>query len=90
MAANWRRAFSAEIESGAALPYTDTPGIDCVAARVAAIAECTAFESDDPLQPFRLTVRAAPVQPRPGETAEALVERALRGLDRPNLYTAQA
>jgi two-component system, cell cycle response regulator PopA len=74
----------------AVLPYTDTPGIDCVAARVAAIAECTAFESDDPLQPFRLTVRAAPVQPRPGETAEALVERALRGLDRPNLYTAQA
>ncbi|MAK63612.1 MAG: hypothetical protein CMF75_02545 [Maricaulis sp.] len=74
----------------AVLPFTDTPGIDCVAARVAAIAECTAFESDDPLQPFRLTVRAAPVQPRPGETAEALVERALRGLERPNLITAQA
>ncbi|WP_203292291.1 diguanylate cyclase domain-containing protein [Maricaulis parjimensis] len=74
----------------AVLPFTDTPGIDCVAARVAAIAECTAFESDDPLQPFRLSVRAAPVQPRPGETAEALVERALRGLQRPNLITAQA
>ena len=74
----------------AVLPYTDQAGIDAVAARVAAIAECTAFESDDPLRPFRLTVRAAPVQTRPGETAEALIERALRGLDGPRPVIAQA
>ena len=74
----------------AVLPFTDAAGIDCVAARVAAIAECTAFESDDPLQPFRLSVRAAPVMPRSDETAEALVERALRGLNRPAPIIAQA
>ncbi len=74
----------------AVLPFTDAAGIDCVAARVAAIAECTAFESDDPLQPFRLSVRAAPVMPRSDETAEALVERALRGLNRPTPIVAQA
>ncbi|WP_300541617.1 diguanylate cyclase [Maricaulis sp.] len=74
----------------AVLPFTDTPGIDCVAARVAAIAECTAFESEDPLQPFRLSVRAAPVQSRPGETAEALIERAVRALASPAQIVAQA
>ena len=74
----------------AALPFTDTPGIDCVAARVSAIAECTAFESEDPLHPFRLSVRAAPVQTRPGETAEALIERALRALNTPAPIVAQA
>ena len=74
----------------AALPFTDTPGIDCVAARVSAIAECTAFESEDPLHPFRLSVRAAPVQTRPGETAEALIERALRTLNGPAPIVAQA
>lgn len=74
----------------AVLPFTDTPGIDCVAARIAAIAECTAFESEDPLNPFRLTVRAAPVATRPGETAEALVERAQRALSSPTRIIAQA
>jgi two-component system, cell cycle response regulator PopA len=74
----------------AALPFTDATGIDSVAARVAAIAECTAFEGDDPLRPFRLTVRAAPVQTRPGETAEALVERAVRSLARPHPVIASA
>lgn len=74
----------------AVLPFTDTPGIDCVAARIAAIAECTAFENEDPLHPFRLSVRAAPVQTRPGETAEALVERALRALQSPAQIVAQA
>ncbi|RKR02840.1 response regulator receiver modulated diguanylate cyclase [Maricaulis maris] len=74
----------------AVLPFTDPAGIDCVAARVAAIAECTAFESDDPLRPFRLSVRAAPVQTRPGETADALVERALASLVRPRPIIASA
>ena len=74
----------------AILPFTDAVGIDCVAARVAAIAECTAFESDDPLRPFRLSIRAAPIQTRPGEVAEALVERALRSLVRPRPIIASA
>ena len=74
----------------AVLPFTNAVGIDCVAARVAAIAECTAFESDDPLRPFRLSVRAAPVQTRPGETADALVERARRALIRPSAVIASA
>ncbi len=74
----------------AVLPFTNTVGIDCVAARVAAIAECTAFESDDPLRPFRLSVRAAPVQTRPGETADALVERARHSLSRPRPVIASA
>lgn len=74
----------------AVLPFTDAPGIDCVAARIAAIAECTAFESEDPLHPFRLTVRAAPIATRPGETAEVLVERALRALQSPAQIIAQA
>ena len=74
----------------AVLPFTDPVGIDCVAARVAAIAECTAFESDDPLRPFRLSVRAAPIQTRPGETADSLVERARRSLIRPRPIVANA
>ncbi|MHA6288554.1 PleD family two-component system response regulator [Maricaulis sp. CAU 1757] len=64
----------------AVLPFTDAAGIGSVAARVSAIAECTAFESQDPLQPFRLSVRAAPVLVRPGETADELVDRAVRSL----------
>lgn len=74
---------AARFETGtfiAALPFTDSFGIGCVAARISAIAECTAFESGDPLRPFRLGVRAAPVQTRPGETAEALIERAVSAL----------
>tara|TARA_R110000868_G_scaffold1146_4_gene8777 strand:+ start:22062 stop:23378 length:1317 start_codon:yes stop_codon:yes gene_type:complete len=66
----------------AILPFTDKTGIDCVATRVAAIAECTAFESNDPLQPFRLGVLSASVQVQPDETAEALIERAVRKLQR--------
>ena len=50
----------------AILPFTDPAGVDCVAARVAAIAECTAFESENPLQPFRSTDRThgAPTSPQ--------------------------
>lgn len=66
----------------AILPFTDATGIDCVAARVAAIAECTAFESEDPLQPFRLGILSASVAVQPDESAEALIERALRKLQR--------
>jgi len=66
----------------AILPFTDTSGIDCVATRVAAIADCTAFESEDPLQPFRLSVLSASVELRPDEAAESLIERAVQKLQR--------
>lgn len=74
----------------AVLPLTEAEGVDCVAARVSAIAECTAFESEDPLQPFRLAVRATGIMPRPGETAEAMLERGLRSLQLRPIMRAQA
>ncbi|WP_300529897.1 hypothetical protein [Maricaulis sp.] len=74
----------------AVLPLTEAEGVDCVAARVSAIAECTAFESEDPLQPFRLAVRATGITPRPGETAEAMLERGLRALQLRPVLRAQA
>lgn len=66
----------------AILPFTDATGIDCVATRVAAIAECTAFESEDPLQPFRLGILSAAVEVQPDESAEALIKRAVSKLHR--------
>lgn len=74
----------------AALPFTDLEGVDCVAARVSAIAECTAFESDDPLRPFRLSVTAVPLQPQPGDTAESLLERAMGQLRARSSFAARA
>ncbi len=74
----------------ALLPFTEAEGVDCVAARVSAIAECTAFESEDPLQPFRLSVRTQTVMPRPAETAEALIERAVRALQTRSPFAQQA
>ena len=67
----------------AVLPYTESDGVDCVAARVAAIADCTAFESEDPLRPFRLHVETAAIESMDEETAEALIERAMRSLRGP-------
>jgi len=66
---------------GAILPYTDRDGALCVAERIAAVAECTAFDSDDPLRPFRLNVSCIAVEASGEETAEALVERGRRMLD---------
>nr|MBR9826827.1 diguanylate cyclase [Alphaproteobacteria bacterium] len=74
----------------AVLPFTESDGVDCVAARVSAIAECTAFESEDPLQPFRLSVISRTVIPQPGETAEALMERAVRALQTRTPFARQA
>tara|TARA_R110002073_G_scaffold91740_2_gene215639 strand:- start:3369 stop:4673 length:1305 start_codon:yes stop_codon:yes gene_type:complete len=62
----------------AILPMTDAEGAACVAERVAAIADCTAFEGDDPLRPFRLSVQTAAVDAMGEETAEAFIERAQR------------
>lgn len=74
----------------AVLPYTDLDGVECVSARVSAIAECTAFESDDPLRPFRLSVMSVPLQPQPGDTAESLLERAIRQLVSRSDFAARA
>ena len=55
--------------------------VDAFASRVAAIAECTAYEGVDPLSPFRVEVRHAVEEWRAGESADALRERAFAQLD---------
>lgn len=67
----------------AILPCTHLDGADSVAERIRAIAECTAFEGDDPLKAFRLTVETGTSEARGGETAEALIERTQRQLGLP-------
>lgn len=66
----------------AILPYTGKEGAECVAERVSAVAECTAFDGDDPLHPFRLNVNCIALEATGEETAEALIERGTRLLDR--------
>lgn len=67
----------------AILPSTHLDGADSVAERIRAIAECTAFEGDDPLKAFRLTVETGTSEARGGETAEALIERTQRQIGLP-------
>lgn len=74
----------------ALLPFTEEEGVSAVAARVSAIAECTAFESEDPLHPFRLHVRSECIMPRPAETAEGMIERGIRQLQSRNAFAARA
>jgi len=69
----------------AILPYTDKEGAGCVAERVTAVAECTAFDGDDPLYPFRLNVNCVALEAAGEETAEVLIERGTRLLDRARL-----
>ncbi|MFN3835168.1 MAG: hypothetical protein ACK4NO_04620 [Glycocaulis sp.] len=63
-----------------ALPGTSAADAQVVAARVAAIAECTAYEGADPHAPFRLCLRHDAVEARPGDTAPALIARAFDAL----------
>jgi two-component system cell cycle response regulator PopA len=65
----------------AILPYTGRDGALCVAERVSAVAECTAFDSDDPLLPFRLNMNCVALEAAGEETAEALVERGMKLLN---------
>lgn len=58
------------------LPSTEVEQADVVAARVAAIAECTAYESEDPLNPFRMMIRHQVRQSVAGDTADSLLARA--------------
>lgn len=67
----------------AILPSTHLDGADSVAERIRAIAECTAFEGDDPLKAFRLTVETGTAEARGSETAEALIERTQRQIGLP-------
>jgi two-component system, cell cycle response regulator PopA len=64
----------------AILPHTNADGASCVAERISAVADCTAFDGDDPLHPFRLNVNCAALEATGEETAEALVERGQRKL----------
>ncbi|MGY6533506.1 diguanylate cyclase domain-containing protein [Glycocaulis sp.] len=59
-----------------ALPGTGVADAQVVASRVAAIAECTAYEGADPNAPFRVVLRHDAVEARRGDTAPALVARA--------------
>ena len=74
----------------AVLPFTDEDGAEAVVARVAAIADCTAFESQDPLTPFRLTVRSAALEASGVDTAEAAIEQVMAKLARPGGQAVQA
>jgi two-component system cell cycle response regulator PopA len=65
----------------AILPYTNREGALCVAERISAVAECTAFDSDDPLHPFRLNVNCVALEAAGEETAEALIERGMKLLN---------
>ncbi|MAL08893.1 MAG: hypothetical protein CMF74_04415 [Maricaulis sp.] len=67
----------------AILPSTHVDGADSVAERIRAIAECTAFEGDDPLKAFRLTVQTGTAEARGAETAETLIERTQRQIGLP-------
>ena len=66
----------------AILPYTGKEGATCVAERIAAVADCTAFEGDDALYPFRLNVQCVSLEAAGEETAEAFMERGTRLLDK--------
>jgi len=69
----------------AILPYTDKDGANCVAERVTAVADCTGFDGDDPLHPFRLNINCIALEAAGEETAEALIERGMRLLDHARL-----
>lgn len=63
-----------------ALPGTSAADASVVAARVAAIAECTAYEGADPNSSFRLLLRHEVADVSPGERAQALISRAMANL----------
>lgn len=62
------------------LPATDEKGAQTVAKRVAAIAECTAYESADPYQPFRLEIAKSVSPIAPGEDPQHCVARIMASL----------
>ena len=63
-----------------ALPGTTAHDAQVVAARVAAIAECTAYEGADPQMPFRIVLRHDVTDAAAGDRAQTLVARAFANL----------
>lgn len=63
-----------------ALPGTSAHDAQVVAARVAAIAECTAYEGADPQTPFRIVLRHDVTDAAAGDRAQTLVARAFANL----------
>lgn len=63
-----------------ALPGTSASDAAVVAARVAAIAECTAYEGADPNTPFRVLIRHEVAEAGPGDRGQSLVARAFSAL----------
>ncbi|WP_429911360.1 diguanylate cyclase domain-containing protein [Glycocaulis sp.] len=63
-----------------ALPGTSTVDAQVVAARVAAIAECTAYEGEDPQMPFRIVLRHEVADAGSGDKAQTLIARAFNAL----------
>ncbi len=59
-----------------ALPGTAAADAGVVAARVAAIAECTAYEGADPHEPFRVVLHHGVTETHGKDTASALIARA--------------
>lgn len=66
-----------------ALPGTSAADAQIVAARVAAIAECTAYESADPHAPFRVTLRHQAAEAQAGDTVAGLIARAFDAIAAP-------
>lgn len=64
------------------LPNTAAEEAKVVANRVAAIAECTAYEGSDPLQPFRINLSSEVCQASPDDQADTFLTRAIQSLER--------
>lgn len=62
------------------LPNTPPAQAELVSQRVCAIAECTAYESQDPAAPFRLTLTANVTEPLAAETADANLAMAFEAI----------
>ncbi|AZU04164.1 response regulator receiver modulated diguanylate cyclase [Glycocaulis alkaliphilus] len=71
-----------------ALPGTSAADAQVVAARVAAIAECTAYEGEDPQTPFRIVLRHEVTDAGAGDKAQTLIARTLAGLHQERVAVA--
>lgn len=63
------------------LPNTTQDEAQTVASRVAAIAECTAYEGSDPLQPFRIQLFTDVCPATAEDTADSFIARAFARLE---------
>lgn len=63
-----------------ALPGTSAADAQIVAARVTAIAECTAYEGADPHTPFRILLKHEVAEAAAGDRTQTLIARAFAGI----------